>query len=436
MQIAPFKAFRFDKVKVGNAGDCLAPPYDIIDPTKQQYLYEKNQYNIVRIIKGEITNTDNQDNNQYTRAAGYLNNWIEKGILKQDQQDAIYVYIQDYQFGDSSIRRFSFIALAKLEEFGTVVKPHEQILNKPIIDRLNLTRATSAQFGLVFMLYEDKQKVTDNLIENSVTSGILAELVDQEGIRHRLYSITAKDQIKKIVEMMRDKSCIIADGHHRYTTGLNYSKENTNPKAKYQMIAFANTTHKGLIVLATHRLVSDLGDFTPEKLIAGLKKNFKVTEYKFDSPQGKIQSKQKSLASMKSEHAEDENAFCFYCGEGVFYTAVLKDKNMMDKAAPDKSPPWKSLDVSVLHKLILEKILGLNEDKQARGDFIEYVKDTPNAIDESVAKVDKGQKQVAFFVNPPMIKQIQMVADNGERMPQKSTYFYPKIFTGFTINKL
>jgi uncharacterized protein (DUF1015 family) len=436
MEVKPFKAFRFDEAVVGDVGSCIAPPYDCLSPAQQEQLYKKSEYNIVRIIKGKTTPCDNTDNNQYTRAADYLNTWLKKGILKQDPIEAIYAYVQDFRLAGHNLQRSSFIALAKLEEFGKTVRPHEHTLNEPKIDRLNLLKATAAEFGLPFCLYEDKQKIADNIIDNIAGQKPLIDCVDEQTVRHRLLTITDKDDTDTIAKIMRDKSCIIADGHHRYETGLIYSRETANPAAKYQMIAFVNTCHEGLVILATHRLVGNLENFQFERLLADLKESFEISEYHFDSPQTKTKARQKMLTQMKAEQKLDKNALGIYCANNAFYTAVLKDKQTIDAAAPQKSSPWKSLDVSVLHKLILEKLLGIDEKQLAGGIQLEYIKDTENAIDESIARVDAGQKQAAFFMNPLKMQQLKLVTDAGEKMPQKSTYFYPKIYTGLTINKL
>lgn len=236
--------------------------------------------------------------------------------------------------------------------------------------------------------------------------------------------------------MMSEKSCIIADGHHRYTTALTYSKESGNPAAEFQMLAFANITQKGLVVLATHRLVGNLENFRFEKLITELKENFDLTELNFNSPQTKLDARQKMLEQMKAEHDNDKNAFGIYGSNNSFYVAVLRDKKATDADMHDMSLAWRTLDVSVLHKLILEKLLGIDEERLAGGENLQYLKDTPNAIDESISQVDKGQKQAAFFMNPTKMQQLKMVTDAGERMPQKTTYFYPKLYTGLTIQKL
>jgi uncharacterized protein (DUF1015 family) len=436
MKVKPFKAFRFNEAMVGDVGSCIAPPYDVISPAQQDLLYQKNEYNIVRITKGKTTPADSDTNNQYTRAADYLHTWIEKGVLKQDSAETIYAYVQDFQLAGKNFHRTGFIALAGLEDFGKTVRPHEQTLNGPKADRLNLERATKAKFGLVFMLYQDQKKIADRIIENAETQKPLIDFIDEQNVRHRLFAITDKKDIVAIEKLMLDKSCIIADGHHRYETALNYYRETANPAAAYQMTAFVNARQDGLVILAAHRLVGNLENLDTEKFIATLKENFKVTDYRFDSPQARADAKRKMLAQMKTECELDKNAFGIYTGDNAFYVAVLKNKHAMDSLAPNMSSPWKSLDVSVLHKLILEAILGIGEKLLATGGKVEYVKDSENAVDILIEEIDTGRKQLAFFMNPAKMHQIEMVTAAGEKMPQKSTFFYPKMYTGLTINKL
>jgi len=443
MEIRPFKAFRFDAGVVGDAGGCISPPYDVINAEQQQKLYEKSEYNIVRIVKGQTDATDDDNNNQYKRAADYFNSWIEKGVLKQDSTEAIYAYTQDFELAGEPasqqgghFQRDGFIALAKLEELGGMVKPHEYTLDKPKIDRLNLKRATKADFGLVFMLYEDRKQIADKIIENTIGQEPLIDFIDEQNVRHRLFAIKSKEDIGAITKMMSDKSCIIADGHHRYETALNYLEENSNPAAGYQMTAFVNTRHGGLLILATHRLVADIENFSINKLNDELKQDFEITQYPFDSEQIKVEAKQQMLAQMKAEHDKHNNAFGVYGGNDTFYVAVLKNKQAMDSVNPDKSGSWRELDVSILHKLILEKLLGIDIEYLGSSSNVEYIKDTGDAIDESIAKVDDGQKQAAFFLNPVKMQQLKSVTESGERMPQKSTYFFPKMYSGLVINKM
>jgi len=316
------------------------------------------------------------------------------------------------------------------------VKPHEQILSKPMQDRLNLKRATGARFGLVFMLYKDEQQVADTILRKSLQSPALLEFTDDQQVKHRLYAVDKKEDQRAIVEMMASKTCIIADGHHRYTTGLKLSQEHSSPSAQYQLTAFANTCQEGLVVLATHRLVNRLDRFSAQALITGLETQFDVKKWTFADVQAKQQALESTLAEMKAQFQQDRSAVGIYAADNAFYVAILKDRQAMDQAASQMSPAWRHLDVAILHRLVLEDALGINEEKLAQGGYVTYVKDTPTAIEDSIAQVDKAEQQAAFFTNPVKIDQLMAVTDAGERMPQKSTYFYPKMYTGLTIQKL
>jgi uncharacterized protein (DUF1015 family) len=436
MQIKPFKAYRFNPAVVGDDSTCYAPPYDVIDDAQRQQLYDKSRYNIVRITKGKTTPDDNAHNNQYTRAADFLAEWLKKGVLKQDQDETIYAYVQDFPDPRDEglmLQRASFIALAKLEEFGPVVKPHEQVLSAPLADRLNLKKAIQAEAGLVFMLYDDQQNVAETIIKLKTQNPKLkiVDFTDDQEVRHRLYAITDSSETNQIVQMIREKSCIIADGHHRYTTGLNYFKQSNNPAAGYQMMAFSNICQNGLIVLATHRLVGNLVGFNFENFLAGLEKKFKITKLPFDNLEQKNLTKKKMLVLMHSEFENNKNAFGIYGANNAFYVAVLKILKTRNSKFKTQE-----IDVSVLHKQILEQFLGIDEKAAAKGENIKYIKGIHDAVDESIAEVDSGRRQVAFFLNPVKIEQLTMVTDAGQRMPQKSTFFYPKLFSGLTIQKI
>ncbi len=435
MEIKPFKAYRFNEQVAGDAGNCIAPPYDVIDDQLRDKLYKKSKYNIVQITKGKTTPSDSADNNQYTRAAKLLDEWLKSGALKRDDKDSVYGYVQDFEIAGVKAQRISFIALAKLEELGKNIKPHEFTLTGPKADRLNLRRATKASFGLIFMLYNDSKNIADKSIKKAMKQKPLIDFVDEQGVRHRLFALIDTKDIDAITKMMDTQTCVIADGHHRYETALNYYKETGDPSAQYVMTAFVNSRQKGLLILATHRLIQNVRNFDSKKFLMDIQKDFELTAFSFDSQIAKQQARQKMSDKMKAEFDKDKNAFGVYIGNGSFYTAVLKDKKLMDAVAPDKSEHWKSLDAAVLHKLIIEKDLGIDEKGLAEGGNIEYVKDTGDGIDDCIKQVDTGQKQAALFMNPTKMKQIEMVTATGERMPQKSTFFYPKVYTGLVINK-
>jgi uncharacterized protein (DUF1015 family) len=439
MEVKPFKALRFNAKVVGDVGRCIAPPYDVISDAERDQLYQRSEHNIARITRGQTSPDDNKQQNVYARAAGYLEKWLAEGALKLDSKNTIYGYVQDFKLGDEAFQRLTFIALGRLEEFGKVVRPHEQVFAKPVADRLNLEKATRSRFGLVFMLYDDPQGVADKIIEKAAAEKPLIDFVDDHGVRHRLLAISAAKDIGAITRMMADKSCIIADGHHRYTTGLQYMRQSRSPAAKYQMLAFTNTRQEGLVVLATHRVVGGLKDFQPAQFVVDLKNNgFTISKFG-STPDAKEQAKQqmlRALADLRSRHDQNLTVFGIYMGGGLFYTAVLEDKARMAAIAPDKSDAWRSLDVSVLQKLVLEKLLGLDEQKMGSPAHVDYVKDVPNAVNEIIAQVDAGKKQMALFTTPVKMDELTRVADAGERMPHKSTYFFPKMYTGLTIQQL
>ncbi len=435
MQIRAFKGFRFDPGVVGDAGVCISPPYDVINEAEQQRLYDRSKHNIVRIIRGKAEPGDGETVNVYSRAAGYLKQWIDQGVLKQDAQEAIYAYIQDFEAAGRHYRRDGFVALGKLEPFGPVVRPHEQTLSKPKADRLRLERATGAKLGLVFMLYEDPRMVADEIMEKAARGPALLDMADDDGVRHRLYAVTGRADIDAIARMMADKSVVIADGHHRYETGLATLAER-GEAAAWQMMAFVNTCHEGLVVLATHRLVGNVPDFDGKQLITAVKEHFVVERIASDGVPGKKRACGNMMERLRGHFDAGRNAFGIYWGDGAFYVAVLEDASAMDGPGAGRSKAWRGLDVAILHKLVIERLLGVGESQLAAEGFVEYIKDKENAIGDSIRAVDEGRKQVAFFMNPPRISQIREVAEAGEKMPQKSTFFHPKFFTGLVIQRL
>jgi uncharacterized protein (DUF1015 family) len=432
MKIKAFRAFRFNPVVVGNAGDCIAPPYDVINAAQQQRLYDRNPHNIVRIDFGKTDAADSPVNNQYTRAAEHLNAWLREGALKQDTTEMLYAYVQDFKVGARTLQRSGFIGLGELEEFGKGVRPHEKTLEGPKADRLNLTRATGAQFGKIFMLYDDPQGVADAAIRKAMSGKAMVDATDEDGVRHRLFGIGDAAEIKAVVDMMAGRQVIIADGHHRYETAVNYWRETGKPEAGWSMMTFVNMRNPGLVILPTHRLVGNLPKFDILDLLKKLSKDFEVATFAYEKGE-KDKARKAMFTWMQEEFEDKKNAFGIYAGEGAFHAAVLKDPTAMD-VVKDRSRPWRMLDVSVLHKLILEDMLGIGEKALAAESNIEYIKDVGNAIDQSIAAVDGGCKQVVFFMNPTRIEEVRAVAGEGEKMPQKSTFFHPKVYTGLTIN--
>lgn len=436
MEIKAFRAFRFNDSVVGVVGDCICPPYDVIDEKMQDDLYNKNEFNAVRIVKGKTVDSDTELDNKYTRAGASFADWIEKGALSQDEKDAIYAYVQDFDIGEMHCTRSGFVALGKIKPFGEGVQPHEKTLDGPKADRLKLMRQKKAQFGQIFMLFDDPEKIADEIIEKVATGKCLIDFTDEDGVKHRIYAIDDVEDVNAVKSMMESKEAVIADGHHRYETALNYFAETKNPAAEYRLMTFVNMHNEGLIVLPTHRLIAGLNDFDVASMIEKIGNEFEVVECPFADDAEKESAKKKMFTQLRSDFEQDKNSFGIYAADNSFYVAILKDSGSMDVAAPDVSDAAKGLDVNVLHMLVLDKILGIGDKELAGQSNIKYIKDIGDAIDQSIAKVDSGESQAVFFMNSTRVDQVRDIASANEKMPQKSTFFYPKIYTGLVINKL
>jgi uncharacterized protein (DUF1015 family) len=441
VRVIPFKAYRYDKSKVGEIGKVVTPPYDIIKGMKIDELQALSEYNISWIIKNKPEEGDTDQVNQYTRARDILKNWIDKGVLKQDEKDAFYVYGQNFRVNEQELFRFGFIGLIRLEEFATEapskdefsgVLQHEETLPKDIQDRLSLCKACMAQFGQIFVIYPDHQGQVDSVLEKAMKETPTVDITDGNDVRHRIWIIDNPEDTSLVTKYMEDKYVIIADGHHRYKTALALSRDNPElESAKYRMLTFVNISNSGLVVLPTHRIVQNLEEFNNAALFESIEEHFEIAEF---------ENKDDMFSLMNKKFIGGKHAFGLFMNDGKFYAMTLKDPKVMDEVLPDKSTEHRSLDVAILHSLILDMKLGIDKEKLAQGTmkgggFVVYVKGIGDAVDEAINSV-KGEAQAVFFMNPTRIEEVEAVSRKIEVMPQKSTFFHPKVWTGFTINKL
>jgi uncharacterized protein (DUF1015 family) len=460
VEITPFRGYRFNPDKVESFAAVIAPPYDVIDAEMQNTLHNRSPYNISKITKGEKHEEDTDTENQYSRAAVILNQWIADGILLQDDKPAIYVLAQEFNIGigdtKRKLTRAGFIALLKLEEFcsggssgpeGTCVgiHQHEETLPKDIEDRLCLCKTTLTNFGQIFAIFPDHQRKTEELLKQVMVSNPVAESIDDEGVNHKLWLMQDEIQVAELTRLLANKSVIIADGHHRYKTALNLQEEHDVPgdtvqeTSKYRMMTFVNMMNEGLVILPTHRLIQKIDNFDAEKLLNEIEPNFTIETFPIEDD-GDNAAREKMFAGMKSAFEAGKNAFGLYCKTGNYYLIILKDINTMNKVQ-GKSDAWRKLDVSILHQLILKDYLGIDKAKLASGTitggaYVEYIKDIGDAVQKAIDKVNTEGYQAVFFMNPTRASEVEAVATNHETMPQKSTFFYPKIYTGYVINKL
>jgi len=443
-QVFPFRGYRYDIEKVKSLDKVICDPYDKIDDDLQEFYYERDRFNIVRITKGKTYPNDTGTNNQYTRGAGFLDSWTSQGIFKRDQTPSIYVYDQEYivpGVGGAKTRK-GFVALLRLmsyEEGG--VKPHERTLAGPKADRLNLMRATKAQFGQVFMLYPDPDNSVNNLLDEARAALQPIVATDRFGDLHKVWPVSEPSTIADLQRLMLDKQVFIADGHHRYETALAYRDEMRGKvphtddfeTIENRMITFVSFEDPGLLVLPTHRLVRNVKGFDPEALLRRLRELFDLEKLPFSDEASREDALQKTTKIMKSAPENDHLIGMVLAGQNQFIVARLKDEAILDKMITEvQCEEFKRLDVVILHTLILENMLGVTKEDLTHERNVEYLRDAGPGVDSVV----NGKAQALFLLNPTRTGQVRNVASAGVRMPQKSTDFYPKLVTGLVFNKL
>jgi uncharacterized protein (DUF1015 family) len=439
-KIVPFRALRYNLTRISDPAAVVAPPYDVISPPLQDDLYHRNPFNIVRLILGKISESDSETNNRYTRAAADFRLWEQEGVLARDTRPSIYLYDQLYRTedGQTMVRR-GFIALARLEDFSSgVVKPHEKTLSGPKTDRLKLTQACGANFSPIFSLYSDPCCVLESLTRHEKERHCDLEVSDDDGVVHRMWQVTDPTIIEKAQGVLDSKSLFIADGHHRYETALNYRNQMREKHPdfsgkelfNYVLMYFANMEDQGMLIFPTHRLVYGLEAFRLEPFLVRLREFFDVEDVSVDpsDPAGR-----RGIRDSLGRKGGDKRVLGLFAGGRTFYFLTLRDESLMDRFFEAKAPKaLRTLDVSILHRLILEDILQITPEAQEAQANLKYVKN----FDEPFEQVESGNFQLAFLMNPTRMSEVRDVANAGEKMPQKSTYFYPKLLSGLVINKI
>jgi uncharacterized protein (DUF1015 family) len=435
-EILPFKGVHFTD-KAGNIQDLITQPYDKITPEMQENYYKRSEYNSIRFVLGKEQTGDNDTCNKYTRARNTFQQFLKKGILTMDDEPAIYAYDQEYVHPDSGkiVTRKCYIGALKLHEYEeNIVYPHEHTLSGPKDDRLNLTRAMEANTGLVLMFYRDNEFAVQKILEENTKSEPLFDAVDHFNTHHKIWKITDKKVISTIQKAMEGKTYIVCDGHHRYETALNYRNEmrHKNPGYSgreawnYRMVAFANSADPALFVYPTHRVIRNVDGFNDKKLLERLGEKFNIETVE---PKCCPETTVVELAGSVKRDAE-KHAFGLYIqGDERMYKLTLKDESIAKQLPGDMSDDWKTLDVTILHKIILEPMLGIGEKELAEQSNVDYIRH----FDESVKLVSSGSHQCAFFMNPTLTHHVEAVTKHNETMPQKSTDYFPKVQSGLVL---
>lgn len=445
-KIHPLRGMRYSVERFGkDLTKLVTEPYDKITPDMQEEYYRRHPNNLVRIELGRKFPSDDEYYNCYTRAAGYLMWWLEDKIMMIDEKPAIYAYHQEFAVEGREVVRKGFIALAELEPLGKGVKAHEKTLAGPKADRLNLTRHIRGQIGHIFMLYSDPEKIIDNALDE-ITSKREPDFYaqDWDGNSHKVWVITDPGIIDIVKNSMDDKTLFIADGHHRYETAVNYWNEceakglkcepNATETFRNQIMTFINMEDPGLVILPTHRVIYSVPKYDTRELLGKLADKFIIEEFSRAELIDKAGFEQ-AHKRLVEYGAQGRHSFLMMPKDVLsYYLLTLKDEKVMDKVqfGESHSDAWKKLDVVILHRLILEDHLGIDAKALEEKRNIHYIR----LKEEGFEYLEKDKNvQVVFYMNPTKIEQVRQIAESGERMPQKSTDFYPKLLSGLVSHK-
>ncbi len=449
-QVHPFQAFRYNPQRVPFER-VLTQPYDKISTSMQDSYYAADAHNLITVEKGRTYPTDNPQNNVYTRAAAALEKWIRESIVVQDSFPSFYAYSQEYTVpvtGEQRTRR-GFIGAGKLEEYSAgVVFRHEHTLSGPKADRLELLRHTRTHTGQLFMMYSDPLKRIDNILADAECSTPAETLLrDEYGVVHRLWVISDAKRTAAITSAMEGQKLVIADGHHRYETALNYRNERRlhagglHPSAPYAqasydfaMMTFVNTCSEGLTILPTHRLADNLHDFSWIEARRYLEPWFEAQAFPFADEGQNAEARNNFLSHL--HQARGQRAIGVYpaaeAGKRAYYVLTLRRGADLSQLLPSVSPLQRELDVVLLHDGILEPAFGITLQAVTAEKNLSYERHVPAALDA----VDRGEAQIAFLLNPVDVEQVMRIATAGEVMPQKSTDFYPKLLSGIAMYRI
>lgn len=412
--IRPFRGWRYNPAKVSDLSQVITQPYDKVSKELQQTYLARNPNSFVHLILPAAAEP-------YAYSAATCRQWSDQGILIRDAQPAIYVLHQDFEIGGQKKTRRSFVAAIRADEFekGTVL-PHERTLSKPKADRLNLLRTTRMDYEQIFMLYSDPEGVVEQAL--SPSSAPAMQATDDYGVVQKVWPITDPAKLAAVHKALSDKVMLIADGHHRYETALNFRQEMEkagtvadDAALRFKTTAFVNIADPGLVILPTHRLLYGLGDVNWDTTLAGIAKWFEVRPIEDAAVEAE-------LAKAGTDHV-----FALHTGKDKTWLLRLTDKAAVGLLVKDRSADFHDLDVVILHTLLIEHVFGINP-----ANIEEHVAYERNPS-ETLAKVDSSKYQAALLINPTRADQVQKVAAHGERMPQKSTDFYPKFVSGLVF---
>lgn len=444
--IQPFRGLRYNLGHVGSLSDVVTPPYDVISPQFQDELYKKHPANFIRLELNREEPGDTDQNNKYTRAARFLRNWRQEGVMQLDPDPALYVYHHTFQTEGKEFTRRGFMCRVRLERLGEgKIYPHEETHSGPKQDRLLLTQACRANLSQIFGLYPDPGNAAQNMLEDAVSGATPIEATDHLGVIHKMWPVTNVKLVGDVATLIDPKPMFIADGHHRYETACNYRDAlaakgplDAEHPANFVLTQCVSMSDPGLLVLPTHRLFRGVPPLTSSDLQAKLGECFNV------KTAGKGPDAATGIWNEIAASGEQTRLAFYTAADDTWTLAILSlvGAGRIAELASKHSPDWQSLGVSILHRLVIESLLGLKELPKPM-----YVHSVAEVIDnlkkgdavgrDATGQIGQGGRfELAALVMPASVDHVRAISEHGERMPAKSTYFYPKLLGGMVVHLL
>ena len=409
-KVAPFKGWRYNPENINKIEDVFVPPYDVITPDEQQQYYRKSPHSYIRI---NLNNTPGSE--RYFSAANTLNMWIGSGILLEEDQPAIYVLSQSFELNGTIVNRVGCICSLELSELGDTVLPHEQTIDKHLDDRYDLMKSTKANSGQIFMCYKDDDMILEKIYNNIKSEPSIQAALD--GVDYKIWPITNEAIIEKFVNGMSNKTLVIADGHHRYKTALKYEKNHDGLDSKEVMVTLVNSKNPGMQIMPTHRIIRGI-----ELSITDIKKEvghfFSYNEF---------HGAEKLLIEMDKADSQKNILGLYHSNSDTGLLLKFEAFDLLKSKMSDQSRELRELDTNILHSFLFKEVFNIDTNRQEDLNYLSYLRGNKSTI----KMLDKEEDyDVVCFVNPPSLDDVFNIAEGGETMPQKSTYFYPKVYSG------
>jgi uncharacterized protein (DUF1015 family) len=441
--VQPFKAMHYNPHKIKEVGLCLSQPYDVISAEQQDEYYKQHEYNVIRLILNKIEPGDTETNNRYTRARDLLNEWKQADLVHAADRPSFWIYEQAFDIPEIGRKKVKgFIGAVRLQDYENKrILPHEKVMKKPVEDRIKLTQVTNTQFEYIWGIYRDKAYIIDNILDKCEEDSPIVDYQEKKiNVRHRLWRLVDPEKCEIISRTMQRLKIYIADGHHRYQTMLNirdmmrkkYPDAGPNAPWEFIMMFLVNTEHEGLTILPTHRMLHSLNISNLAELNNKIQEHFHVKSYPF-THEDEAEVRRRWLRDLNAVENGEHKFGAYIMSMNRYYLATLKDAEAYEEMFQiDSSSEWKRLDVNILNTLILNKIVGITEEQLSLQTNIEYTKD----VGEAIESIHSGRMQVALILNSTRLEDVIIIADNNEKMPRKSTHFYPKPISGLVFYSL